>query len=581
VCGPLTGAETIDRGMNLNETCVETCYLFSYFTGNGEDGLHLAWSADGYAFDALNNGLSYLVPEVGESQLMRDPCILRGPDGVFRMVWTTSWSGKTIGYASSTDLKSWSAQVAIPAWSGHPAEADVTCTWSPEVVYDGGASSYLIVWASTITGAFPETLGQAEGSTNHRLYRTTTTDFASFTRAELFFDPGYIVIDGTFLLDGGQAYLFFKDETLNPTAHKFIQVASSADLDGPYANTSSPITPAGRWSEGPSVVKIGSSYICYYDAYASGHYAASRSANLTDWEDITGLVSFPPGARHGTVIAVPGAIVGSLLPPVAVNLDSVVYRWSFNEPAGLAPPGTITQDASGTPAVVRGNGAAFTGTALHLPGTTTGDAAANAISAYLDLPNGIVSERTDLTVEVWATPVSTKIWQRLFDSGRTVQPGDGLGAPGEWTGTPGTAAPGTTQASDNLVLTLCRGGDLGLQRCEAVLDGTVAATIDSGLPTATGTRYHYALTYEDGVGAHGSAGGRMCWYRDGRFVGSADVDFRLVQIEDVNNWLGRPQWSADSNSEMDIDELRIHSAALSAGEVMGNCLVGPDVPAGP
>ena len=90
------------------------CYLFSYFIGNGEDGLHLAWSRDGYRWEALNEGRSFLAPKVGESKLMRDPCLLRGPDGTFHMVWTTSWNGKTIGYASSSDLVHWSEQQAIP-----------------------------------------------------------------------------------------------------------------------------------------------------------------------------------------------------------------------------------------------------------------------------------------------------------------------------------------------------------------------------------------------------------------------------------------------------------------------------------
>jgi hypothetical protein len=32
----------------------EEVYMFSYFRNNGEDGLHLAWSADGYTYTALN-----------------------------------------------------------------------------------------------------------------------------------------------------------------------------------------------------------------------------------------------------------------------------------------------------------------------------------------------------------------------------------------------------------------------------------------------------------------------------------------------------------------------------------------------
>jgi hypothetical protein len=38
-------------------------FLFSYFTRNGEDGLHLAYSADGTTWKPLNGGRSLLKPE--------------------------------------------------------------------------------------------------------------------------------------------------------------------------------------------------------------------------------------------------------------------------------------------------------------------------------------------------------------------------------------------------------------------------------------------------------------------------------------------------------------------------------------
>src|SRR4051812_45062203 len=90
----------------------ENCFLFAYFYTTGESGLHLAWSRDGLSFEPLNGGASYLKPEVGESKLIRDPGLMRGPDGIFRLVWTTSWAGKTIGYAESKDLIHWSPQRA-------------------------------------------------------------------------------------------------------------------------------------------------------------------------------------------------------------------------------------------------------------------------------------------------------------------------------------------------------------------------------------------------------------------------------------------------------------------------------------
>src|SRR5690242_17390129 len=149
----------------------KTGYLFSYFKGNGEDGLHLAWSNDGYQWKDLGSGKSYLAPTVGESKLMRDPCLLLGPDGVFRMVWTTSWQGKTIGYASSRDLIHWSEEKAIPVMADEP---NCKNCWAPEIYYDQAKQDYLIIWSTTITGKFDNT---------HRAYSTTTKDFETFTPA--------------------------------------------------------------------------------------------------------------------------------------------------------------------------------------------------------------------------------------------------------------------------------------------------------------------------------------------------------------------------------------------------------------
>jgi len=102
----------------------DSVLLFSYFIRNGEDGLHLATSEDGLKWTALREGASFLTPVVGENKLMRDPCLHRGPDGVYRMVWTTSWTGGTIGYASSPDLKTWSAQQALPVMAHEPPTAN-------------------------------------------------------------------------------------------------------------------------------------------------------------------------------------------------------------------------------------------------------------------------------------------------------------------------------------------------------------------------------------------------------------------------------------------------------------------------
>lgn len=261
---------------------------------------------------------------------------------------------------------------------------------------------------------------------------------------------------------------------------------------------------------------------------------------------------------------------------VGPNLNSVVLRWVFTNAPGPAPAGTTNFDlVSGAPAIVRGNGAVYTGKGVRIPGGTTGNVPMNSMAAYIDLPNGIISAHTNITIEIWAVLLSAQNWSRIFDFGRTIQPGDGLGAPGEYTGLPGTPAPGVTQSSDNIMLSGCIGTDINQQRFEARLNGGTQYRIDSGLSTSTGVLHLYTVTFTAGLGAYGSTGGRWQWYRDGYPIGYLDVPFQLAQIEDVNNWLGRSMWSADSNSHAEYYEVRISNVALAPGEVLANYLLGP------
>lgn len=74
-------------------------YIFSYFKGNGEDGLHLAASNDGLKWVALNGNKSFLTPVVGNDKLMRDPCIIQGPIIGF------IWFGQLAGPNAESDMQ--------------------------------------------------------------------------------------------------------------------------------------------------------------------------------------------------------------------------------------------------------------------------------------------------------------------------------------------------------------------------------------------------------------------------------------------------------------------------------------------
>lgn len=172
-------------------------YLFSFFRDNGQDGLFLAWSRDGLAWEELKPpGKSFLTPELGPHKLMRDPSLRRGPDGTFHLVWTTGWGDRIFGYASSRDLLEWSEQRVIPAMEHEPTALN---TWAPELFYEATSGVWWVLWSSTIPGRFVETEGMGDERYNHRIYATTTRDFQTFSPTRLFYDGGFNVIDATLI----------------------------------------------------------------------------------------------------------------------------------------------------------------------------------------------------------------------------------------------------------------------------------------------------------------------------------------------------------------------------------------------
>jgi lysophospholipase L1-like esterase len=259
--------------------------VFAYFK-DPATSVYFALSRDGYHWQTLNAGQPWL-PAQQPGELMRDPFVTRGPDGEFHMVWTWAWRGTSLGYAHSKDLIHWSAQRQIPINTLPGAQT----TWAPEVYWDDSKSDWLLIWSSAV-----------EGRDGPRVYSATTRDFQTFTKPELFFDPGFQTIDATILHTRGKFYLVFKDERQEPVK-KWVQIAESDSLTGPYSHISEPITES--WSEGPSAVDLGGQYVVYYDHYHDPkRYEAVRSTDLVHWTSATADMDLPRGARHGSFLKV-------------------------------------------------------------------------------------------------------------------------------------------------------------------------------------------------------------------------------------------------------------------------------------
>jgi hypothetical protein len=285
-------------------------YLFAYFKGNGEDGLHLAHSEDGLTWRALKGDSSFFKPTVGKEKLTRDPSIVRGPDGTYHMVWTAGWNEQGFGYAHSTDLVNWTGETFVPVMANEPTTLN---TWAPELLYDEPAKRYMIYWASTIPGRYPDSdVGGGGGKYNHRLYYVTTTDFSTFSPTKLLYEWGFSVIDADIIRDGERYVMFLKDETEWPTPQKNIRLAYAQHAEGPWTRPTTPIT-GEYWAEGPTALRVGARWMLYFDKYRDHRYGALSSSDLRTWSDVSGKLSMPNGIRHGTAFQVPEADARRLL----------------------------------------------------------------------------------------------------------------------------------------------------------------------------------------------------------------------------------------------------------------------------
>lgn len=276
-------------------------YMFTSFHEPADAGLRYLYSKDGVHWDSIAG--TWLKPEVGLQKVMRDPSIVRTPDGVYHLVWTSSWKGdRGFGYASSKDLVNWSPERFIPVMT----DTTTVNVWAPELFWDDVRGEMMIIWASCIPYKFPK--GIEDEHNNHRLYYTTTKDFVTFTPTRLFYDPGFSCIDATLVKRGNADYVMVvKDNTRN---NRNIKVAFARDAHGPWSEASAPFTES--FTEGPTVAKLARGYLIYYDRYHTADFGGMYTTDFRHFDDYTAKVSVPVLHKHGTIFKAPKRLVKQL-----------------------------------------------------------------------------------------------------------------------------------------------------------------------------------------------------------------------------------------------------------------------------
>lgn len=293
---------------SINAQQQDSVFMFSYFKNNGKDGLHMAYSHEGYKWAPLKNDQSFLTPVLSKDSLMRDPCIIRGADNLFHLVWTVSWNEKGIGYARSADLINWSEQKYIPVMVHEDSARNC---WAPEITFDKKKKCYMIYWATSISGRFSQGDTAGDSRYNHRMYYVTTRDFKKFSKTRLLYDQGFNVIDASIVAHGKKYIMFLKDETRIP-AQKNIRIAVSNKINKNYSKPSEAIT-GNYWAEGPTAFRKGTLWIVYFDKYRVHHYGAISSTDLVNWTDISDKIFLPKGIRHGSIFKISKAEFDKLI----------------------------------------------------------------------------------------------------------------------------------------------------------------------------------------------------------------------------------------------------------------------------
>jgi hypothetical protein len=255
-------------------------YLMTAFTNSSESNMYVYDSANATNF-SLVRANAYTPP----SGLIRDPSVIRHTDGYYYVVYTTNWTGNTIGFARSADYVTWTFLRNVTVGLG----GSTGSTWAPEWFKDSDGSVHVVFSAST-TG----TAGQ------FRPYRITATnaDLSAWTSPVALGIPANY-IDSFLVKSGGTYHNFLKNETT-----KYIEHATATSLNGPWT-----FVGTGNWAgwgsglEGPALVQLPDGrWRIYFDQYGAGRYYYADSSNLSTFGGKVELPGLSGTARHFTVL---------------------------------------------------------------------------------------------------------------------------------------------------------------------------------------------------------------------------------------------------------------------------------------
>ena len=303
-------------------------YLFAYFPANDNENIYYALSNDGYNFTPMNNGKRVVAADtVSIKKGLRDPHVLRAPDGWFYMVNTDMKSAE--GWASnrgmvlmkSRDLINWKhSTVHFPDKYKGKNFANVTRVWAPETIWDAnyvnkdGSKGRPLVYYSLLTddGTIPY---------DKVFFNYANEDFTDLEGDPThFFDRGKSTIDMDIVYNPVDKlyHAFYKNEGDGGICK--VQAQTLTSENGTKAPTwykrSGALQQTTEAVEGAGVFKLinQNSWVLMYDCYMNGHYQFTSSTDLENFkfvQDTKTSGAFTP--RHGTILPITAQETAALM----------------------------------------------------------------------------------------------------------------------------------------------------------------------------------------------------------------------------------------------------------------------------
>jgi len=312
-------------------------YLMVYFKDESHD-LYFALSKDGYSFTDVNNGKPVIAGDtLAEQKGIRDPYILRAPDGTFYMaltdlhiyahrdgIRTTEWErdGKQYGWGNnhglvlmkSKDLIHWSHSV-LRVDRSFPGLEDIGCAWAPELFYDEKTKKIMIYFSMRF-GNKPEKV----------YYSFMDQDFTKMeTAPKVLFDypdPDAGYIDADITKFNNKYYLFY---SVNRSVKRMV----SDSLTSGYRYEDQRYDSEKVACEAPNVYKraSGNKWVLVYDIYGiKPHNFGFRETS--DFVTFTDLGHFNEGVMKSTNFSSPKH--PSVISITKEEATRIAKQWKLN-----------------------------------------------------------------------------------------------------------------------------------------------------------------------------------------------------------------------------------------------------------